>query len=374
MRGTFDEAYAISLARPWLTDAQHTAWHVGAAREEGFFRYLRENGPAMSLPYDRDYADIGAILRLGSSARRLMGGLVASFERVDPGGAGVIISDTGFVTDSDTTLTNRFRKWDEARIGAVLGGRWLEYRPMPGLDSLAGRQDVATGVQFAITAGHGLSTGRRDPYGALDLYTAAGGGNTLVALHLVTEARFRSGDDWEDVVTSGHLVYYGKPSHRRTRVVRAEFSGEWDASLPLQLTISDRAGGLRGYRGAVEAGSRRTVLRVEERLSVGGIGGLAGFGVAGFADVGKLWSGDVPFGTSTGLRPSVGVGVLLGIPRRSQRHYRLDVAVPLVRDGPTRSWSLLLSASPGYLTFWREPGDVRRMRAGAPAGSLLAWR
>lgn len=374
LRGTFEEEYAASLSRPWLTDAQHTAWHIGAMRQEGYVRYLRQDNAPLSLPIERDYFDVGALLRLGKSLQRMMGGVVASYERIDPGSSAIVIADTGFAIDSDTTLTNRFSARNQARIGAILGGRFLAYREMPGLDSLAGLQDVATGMQFALIAGHGLSRGRRDPFGALDLYLAAGGGNTLVALHTVAEARFQSASDWEDVVASGHLVYYGKPSHRRTRVIRAELSGEWDASFPRQLSLADRAGGPRGYRGSDEAGGRRLAIRLEERFSVGGIGRMVGIGVAGFTDFGKLWSGSVPFGTTTSLRPSVGVGVLFGVPRRSQRHYRLDVAVPLVREGDTRSWTLRLSSSAGYETFWREPGDVRRLRAGQPAGRLLAWR
>jgi hypothetical protein len=374
MRGTFDEEYGARLSRPWLTDAQHTAWHVGAERREGYVRYLRPDDPALSLKVDREYVDAGALLRVGGSARRMMAGLVASYESVDPGSRGIVIADTGFTADPDTVLLDRFSSWRDTRVGAVLGGRWLAYREMIGLDSLTGRQDVANGVQLAFTAGQGLSSGRSHPFGALDFYAAGGTRTWLVAMHTVAEGRLASGSNWEDVVASGHIVWYRKPSHRRMRVVRAEFSGEWDATLPQQLTIADRAGGLRGYRGAAEAGSRRALLRVEERVAVGGAGRLAGFGVAGFADVGKLWAGDAPFGTNTGLRPGVGVGVLLAVPRRSQRLYRLDVAVPLVRDAPTRSWTLRLSSSAVYQPFWREPNEVRRMRAGSTAADLLAWR
>lgn len=374
VRGTFDEQYGASLSRAWLTDAQHTAWHVGGERREGYVRYLRRDDAPLSLPFDRDYMDAGVMLRLGGSARRMMGGLVASYERVGPGNRGVVIADTGFAADPDTVLLDRFSSWRDTRLGAALGGRWLAYREMVGLDSLTGRQDVAMGVQMALTLGHGLTSGRRDPFGALDLYLAGGTRRSLLAVHAIAEGRFPTASDWEDVVAGGHIVWYGKPSPRRMRMVRAEFSGEWDATMPLQLTISDRAGGLRGYRDAAEAGARRAIVRVEERLSVGGAGRLAGFGVAGFADVGKLWAGDAPFGTNTGLRPSLGAGVMLSVPRRSQRLYRLDIAVPLVRKGPTRSWSLRLTTSMPYEAFWREPGDVRRMRAGQPAADLLAWR
>ena len=374
MRGTFDEEYGASLTRAWLTDFQRTAWHVGGHFREGYVRYLRPDDDPLSLKVDRDYIDGGALIRVGGTTRRMMAGVVGSYERVDPASSGLVIADTGFATDPDTVLADRFASWTDARVGAVVGGRWLAYREMVGLDSATGRQDVATGLQVALTAGHGLSSGRRDPFGALDLYAAAGSGSTLLAVHAIAEGRAVSSGNWDDVVASGHVVWYQKPSARRMRVIRAEFSGEWDASLPQQLTIADRTGGIRGFRGADEAGARRAIVRLEERLSVGGVRRLAGLGLAGFVDFGKLWAGDAPFGTTTGIRPSVGAGLLLAVPRQSQRLYRVDVAVPLIRDSPTRSWSVRVSTMAPYQSFWREPGDVRRMRAGLPAADLLAWR
>jgi hypothetical protein len=371
MRGTFDEEYGVRLTKPWLTDAQYAAWHVGVQRREGYERYLRRGAPPLSLAVDRDSVDAGALLRVGGSARRIMAGMVGSYERVDPASGGIVVADTGFASDPDTVLLGHGRAWTDARLGAVIGGRWLAYREMIGIDSLAGRQDVASGVQAAFTAGHGLSSGRRDPYGALDLYIGRASGSTLLALHAIAEARFVSSSEWKDVVAGGHVVWSHKPSPRRMRVIRAEFSGEWDATLPHQLTISERVGGIRGYRGADEAGSQRAVLRVEERLAMGGISRLAGFGAAAFADVGKLWAGDAPFGTNTGLRPSIGAGAMVAVPRQSQRLYRIDVAVPLIRNEPTRSWSIRVSAVAPYEAFWRDPSDVRRMRAGQAAGNLV---
>ena len=374
LRGSVDEYYRAALTRAYLTDAQHTAWHVGAQRQEGFVSYLRDDAPALSLALDRDLVDAGALVRVGPSSRRLLAGLVASHERVDPASRGVVLSDTGYAADPDTILTNRYAAWRDTRLGAVLTTRIIGYQTLVALDSAAGRQDVPTGAQFALTAGHGVAGDRRHPFGAAELYVAATAGSSVFAVHTITEGRRRSGGGWADVVAGGHIAWYAKPSHRRIRSVLAEFSGAWNMSLPMQLALSDRRGGVRGYRGSDEAGARRIVLRLEERLSLGGMGGVAGIGVAAFGDVGKLWAGDVPFGTTTGLRPSAGVALLASVPRRSQRVFRLDFAVPFVRDAPTRSWTLRLSSSMPYETFWREPNDVRRMRAGRPASELLVWR
>jgi hypothetical protein len=115
------------------------------------------------------------------------------------------------------------------------------------------------------------------------------------------------------------------------------------------------------------------VFRIEERRSLGRIGRLAGFAIAGFADAGKIWAGDVPYGTSTGVRTSIGAGLMAAVPRQSQRLFRLDVAVPLVRGGTTRSWTARLFTTAAYPTFWREPADVSRLRAARPASELLLW-
>jgi hypothetical protein len=374
VRGSLHEYYRAALTRAYLTNVQHTAWHVGAQRQEGFVDYLREDDDALSLALDRDLIDAGLLVRVGPSRRRLLMGLVASHEHVDPASRGIVIADTGFAADPDTVLVGRYASWTDTRVGAVVSGRWVDFEPLVGLDSAAGRQDVATGMQFALTVGHGLASDRRDPFTAFDLYAATIVGRSLFAFHAITEGRRPSPGGWADVVAGGQFAWYRKPTPRRTRMVRAELSGAWNMTLPLQLALSDRRGGVRGYRGSDEAGARRAVLRFEERLSLGGVGGIAGLGIAGFGDLGKLWAGEVPFGTTTAVRPGLGLGILASVPRGSQRVFRLDLAVPLVRDGPTRSWSLRLSSSMPYEAFWREPNDLRRMRAGRPVSELLVWQ
>lgn len=374
IRGTLDEHYGAQLTRAYLTDAQNTAWHIGTSRREGFADFLRNGGPPIALELDREVVDAGVLLRVGSDRRRIMVGLIGSYEHVMPGSRGVVLADTGFALDPDTTLTGRFSSWRDTRVGAVVSARWIDYTPVIGLDSSGGRQDVPTGAQFALTAGHGVTGDRRDPFASLDFYTATTIGGSLLAFHMISEGRRSARFQFSDVVAGGQIAWYSKPSRRRTRMVRAEYGGAWHMTLPLQLSLADRIGGVRGYRGADEAGSQRAVVRYEERFSLGGMWGVAGVGIAGFTDVGKVRAGDVPFGVSTAVRPSVGVALLAAVPRQSQRLIRLDVAVPLIRNSPTRSWSMRIGSSLHYEAFWREPPDLRRMRAIRPASELLVWR
>jgi hypothetical protein len=373
MRGSREESYRGALTNAYLTDAQSAAWHVGYRRSEDFAEFLRRGSSSLVLGLDRDLADAGVLLRVGARGRRLFAGATASHERVTAASDGIVVSDTGFATDPDTLLDDRFDSWSTTSVGAVLGGRFLNYRTMEGLSSLAGTHDVATGVQVAATLGRGIGGSRRRQFSALDLYAAAGTQRTLFALGAVTEGSRAPGGGWEDVIASGRLVIYRVPSERRANEVSAEYSGAWSASLPGQLGLDERRGGVRGYRDSRVGGTKRAVFRIEERRSLGRMGRLAGFAIAGFADAGKVWAGDVPYGTSTSVRTSIGAGLMAAVPRQSQRLFRIDAAVPLVRGGTTRSWTVRLFTTAAYPTFWREPADVSRLRAPRPASELLLW-
>jgi hypothetical protein len=129
---------------------------------------------------------------------------------------------------------------------------------------------------------------------------------------------------------------------------------------------------VRGYSGSQAAGARLAVLRLEERLAIGGFGSIAGFGAAAFTDIGKLWAGDVPFGTTTSVRASAGAAFLVAVPRRSQRAYRVEAAARLTHDPDADKWNLRIAKVLPYATFLRETGDIARARRGRPAAALVA--
>ena len=54
-----------------------------------------------------------------------------------------------------------------------------------------------------------------------------------------------------------------------------------------------------------------------------------------FADMGRVWPGDAPFGIDSGWRKGIGAGIRVGFPRRARQAWRADVAFPL--DGPETS-------------------------------------
>src|SRR5205085_7773965 len=83
------------------------------------------------------------------------------------------------------------------------------------------------------------------------------------------------------------------------------------------------------YENSDLPGGQRLVARVEQRYTYGSVMRLGDVGFAAFADAGRQWKGDVPFGVTTPVKSSVGFSVMAAIPRRSARMWRADFAVPI---------------------------------------------
>jgi hypothetical protein len=274
-------------------------------------------------------------------------------------------------------------------VSAEYAGAWRSRRPyrlplggwLEGVDAVAGRQDVANGVQLVTTLGYEFGRERpagatpevrlREPFGTADLYAGIASAHGVAALGLLVEGQHADGV-WRDVVAAGRVGLYRRASARRTHVVSAEYAGAWRSRRPYRLALGGWLEGARGYTGSNITGGRLGVLRLEERLAVGGFGNLLGLGVAGFGDVAKMWAGDVPFGVTTRPRASVGTGLLVALPRRSQGFYRVDVATRLTRDPDAKPWTLRISHTLPYATFWRDPVNLASARAPRPSAALVA--
>lgn len=383
VRGPNDELLEVSLTRPYQTSAQRVAWNVGASRNEQFLPFPRVGRSTISQEISRDLFGASIIGRLGGSSRRLLGGATLGYERLVPVGDGVIVSDSGFVDEPGALPAGRFTESRIARIGAVFGARWLEFSRLQVLDSLAGVQDVPSGLLLKVTGGYEIGSERqavqgarsvdvRQPFLMGDAFVGAGWDRGFMGINLTLEGRRSPEGGWRDVVAGGQASWYRRATSRRTHAVSLEYSSTWNSSRPYRLTLDSWRDGVRGYAGSHVSGGRLAVLRLEERWSAGGFGELAGFGGALFTDMGKMWSGDVPFGYSTNLRVGVGAGLIVTVPRNSQAFYRLDIAAPLTRDRDAKSWSLRLSRQLAYRTFWRESGGISRARAARPEAGLIA--
>ena len=144
-------------------------------------------------------------------------------------------------------------------------------------------------------------------------------------------------------------------------------------NFPLQLSFRDAEGGLPGFVGSTWSGGQRAVARVEERSVIKPLGSRADFAVAVFADAGKLWAGDVPYGQTTTIHSSAGISILAAYPSGGKRTYRVDLAFPLNPQVGGSRLEVRLSSNDRTRLLWIEPRDVAGARTGAVPVSLMKW-
>ena len=366
---------SIALGHAFITDLQRTAWHVGFRDVHDYRSFVRPDGQAIALGARRRFADIGGVVRIGVLGRSAFLGALVTEERMAPAAQAVIVTDSGLVADTSAPLAGPFAAVHNTRLNAVVGVRSVAFLAVRGFDALAGTQDVARGVQFGAVAGRSvpwLGAGDNDMFLAADVYAGLGSATSFAALRVEGEARYdRNGHRWDSMISSGRLAWYFKPSPAYVLIGSGEFSGGWQVLFPFQLRLGDRDGGVRGYRASRLAGGVRTVARLEARRSIGQLTQRVALGLASFADAGRVWRGDAPFGVDSRVKVGVGIGLLAAIPPQSRQLWRLDVAVPVSADAHAR-WEVRLTATRAR-GFWREPGDVARARAGAAPSTIFTW-
>jgi hypothetical protein len=374
-RAPLSSAFTIELGHAFLTELQRTAWHAGYGDLDRYVSYLRPHASALSMEVERSFWDVGGVTRIGLGGRRAYLGGLLTHERASQDAEAVVITDTGLVPDADQAFLGRFAPYENVRLNAVLGARFLTFTTVRGFDALTAAQDVATGVQIGVLAGRGLPNLAgvdEDVFLSGDIYAGRGSPASLLAMRLVGEGRRDlRGGAWDGIVASARVAWYRKSGTSNLFMASGEFAGGWHARLPFQLTLADRQGGVRGYHGSRVGGGQRAVIRLEERWPMGRLTRRADTGLAAFADAGATWAGAVPFGVSTPLKTSVGVSLLAAAPRSAQL-WRLDLAVPLNRDSDAGRWEVRLSTN-HVRGFWREPNDITRLRAAAAPSRIFTW-
>lgn len=384
-RAPLGTTLTLALGHPFFTDLQRTAWHVGYGEVNRYARFLHPQGDPLSLNVQRRFADLGGVRRIGIGRYSAFLGGLLSYEGVTPAERAVVVSDSGLVVDTSGALAGPFPAYRNVRLNAVMGVRALSFMPVYGFDALTGVQDVAGGVQLGVLVGRGmprLGGLDDDLFVFADFYAGAGSPRSFAALRVGGEARRdRLTGDWDSMMGSGRGAWYLKPGAAHLLLGSVEFGGVWRERVPFQLALGDGQGGVRGYSASRVAGSVRAVASVEGRWAIGtltrpgAIGRLMRHGALGlalFADAGRVWAGDSPFGVDSRTMIGVGVGLLAAFPPESQRMWRLDLSFPVSSDSRAR-WEIRLTrlhAEP----FRREPRDVARGRAGAAPSAIFTWR
>lgn len=368
--------WAMETSHPFLTDLQRISWRTTAGNTLGYFSFRRPNAGAASLRIERSYSDIGGVIRIGPPLGRLalVGGSV-SFEDENPGTQPVIVGDSTITPDTSQALINRYTKHQTARFNALWGVRNIRFMRVSGFDALEGTQDLRTGVEVATLLGKGVRLLRgkeADWFGSTNLYAGAASQVAYTALEITGEGRRDQAGKWDGILTHGRAALYMKPLNRQTVMSDLTWSGGWKQRIPFQLTFADRDGGLRGFRSANVGGARRLIGRVEDRYLIGRYKDLASIAVAGFAEGGKLWAGDSPFGVDTPLYASAGFSILGASPPQSRRTVRADFAFP-VRGPRTRSMEVRIVVTDFTRTFRIEPRDVTNSRERSVPATVFSW-
>jgi hypothetical protein len=369
--------WRTEASHPFLTDLQRIAWKASAGASSDFVQFEPVKDESHGVNLERRFFDVGGILRLGPPGRLSLFGASITGDHEIPDSTSVLITDDGFRPDTSTVLRDRYQPHRIARVNALWGVRDIGFVRVRGFDALTGTQDLPVGFQVGTLFGRSLTVlGSKDDdvFMAADLYVGSGGPNAALRVQLQGEGR-RSNDQtmWDGVLTNGRAAEYIRFGESHTAIVSAEWSGGWRQRVPFRLTLGAAEGGLRGYHASTDLGGQRAIGRIEDRYVLGRPLGLGDLGVAWFTDAGRLWAGDVPYGTTTRLRESVGISILGAVPPRSTRIWRLDIALPLSSGTGGHGLEFRISSSDNTTFFWREPSDVTGARERTLPSSIFSW-
>ena len=376
LRDPFSRDDRAEMTLPFRTDVQKFAWRTVVGESRGHAVFTQRDSGRLTLSYGREYAEAGGIARAGPPGKLSLFGLSITNERAWPDSGVRLITDTGFRVDTAAGFA-RFTETRAARVNALLGVRSIRFLRVRGYDALRGLQDVPLGLQFGTLVGHGIAafgSDSKDMFVASDLYI--GLGNQRVTYRLQAQAegrRVRGSSQWDGLIGSGRISRYLRVTSTRTRMLSAEWTGTERVLVPHSLSLGVPDGGLRGFKDSPAIGGRRAIARVDEQFFLATPFDFGDLGLGWFVDAGKLWKGDLPYGEETPVRAAAGLSLLLAVPMRSTRMWRLEFAAPINRERGGRAWELRLSHSDKTTFFWREAPDVDAARSRAVPASVYSW-
>lgn len=378
-RGQHGDRLVVELAEPFLTVLQRHAFHASGGSASDLAGLMTPSGEEVALFTRRAFWDAGWITRLGIAATgRTVGvaGIMVRGEDIRSDGGVVVVSDTGLVSATDPALEARYPAFAVARVAAITGMRHLRFLTVSGFDALRAEQDIGIGVQLGLLAGPSVwaSRGAGDVFASGDLYAGVGDERSFFAARLLAEARAnRQSRRLDGAVSSVRFSWYGIAPGASATIVSVEGAALNSLAFPAQLSFRDADGGVRGYSAATASGGERAVVRAEQRFRLSRARSRADIAAALFADAGKIWAGDAPYGVTSPVRAALGLSLLGAWPSSAKRTYRVDVAFPLNPERGGSKVEFRLSSSDRTRGFWLEPRDVASARTGATPATLLKW-
>jgi hypothetical protein len=372
------DAVRFEFSKPFLTEAQPNGFHVGANELNNYYDIKRPIGDDVFLNVRRASYDIGVGSRVGqignTGAVGVLGALLEG-EAVNTASQAVFMTDSGLVAAPGLPeVDNRYHSLGVIRTGVFGGVRSLKFTTVRGFDAVTAAQDMGNGVQFGLFVGPSIweSDHVGDFFLSGEFYSGIGNPSSFLEMRITGEGRAdRENQRWDGVVSYGKFVWYVKPSDDETRVASLEISGIQHLELPVQLSFGDHEGGLWGFPSSQVVGGQRAVFRVEERRVVSMFTKKADWAVALFADAGKIWAGDVPYGQTSPVRAALGVSLLGAYPAGGKRTYRVDLAIPVNPDGA--KFEIRFSSADETHSIWRQPNDLSVAHSAAVLQNLGSW-
>ena len=374
-RASLGGQWRTELMRPFYTDLQRVAWRAQIGRSNGYLEIREPNGAVPAVNLSRNYFDVGGVARVGAPGRILTLVGVSLTGDDETSGTQLINGDSGYARVVGT-LPRDYGSHRSARMNFLFGVRDINFVRREGLDALTGAQDVPLGVQIGGLIGRSVrSLGARedDSYVSGDVYAGATSGIGILRLQLKGQARRGLGaDSLDSILMSGRATHSLQFSPWHVNQLNLEWSAAYRMLQPFQLFLGVPDAGVRGYEGANLVGGQRLVARVEERFVLGKFLSQGDAGMAFFADAGKQWAGDAPFGVTIPIKTSVGIGLLAAVPPKSTRLWRVDLAIPLNSAGGARYIVSITNVDRTNFEF-REPRDVEGGREPTVPSSIFAW-
>lgn len=352
----FDEA----VTYPFVAEIGRIAFRERFGRRDELFPYSVADGGDFAhvlLPVVEQRIEATFLGRIGKPGDLTVIGLGLSNATLDfpdfPDGLEVTDGDfddtDGAPPELEAAIRPQTRHAEATRVNLLLGQRNLRFMQRRGLDAIRGVQDVAVGTEVALTIGRSVgafSTGSglpSDLVTRLRLFGGAAPGDVTTNVSVGLEGRriLSEGaadgprEGWRDVIGEVDALLYWQPpgASGHTLFARVAAAGGWEMTLPFQLTLGGPQG-VRGFREETFPGGRRLVLTVEDRVAMSWpFPELFDFGFTLFADAGRVWDGDVPFGIDSGWKTTVGAGLRVGFPTGTRGVVRLDLGFPLGPEG-----------------------------------------
>ncbi|MDX1493804.1 MAG: hypothetical protein R3253_07095 [Longimicrobiales bacterium] len=338
------------LRYPFIGETGTYSVRQGYSRGTSFFAYATDSGQPFTqvlVPSFREVVELSGARRFGEPGRSVIAGVTVQRDvtRFPRAPEVTLVDDFDdlqpFPGELPAPLAAQLQESASTRVSVHLGTRRYRYVEYRGIDGLRERTIVSLGLFAVVSLGMGFGVMTPDGVPVVDdvfgrAHASFGSavGSSLLHGGFTVESRREAGQ-WQDVLADADLVAYlrndGLESH--TLFLRASVAGGWRTSLPFQLSL----GGREGVRSLAEdrfPGGRMMRFVVEDRiLFPWPPPGAADLGMTIFADLGRVWPGDVPYGVDSEWQAALGGGLRVGLPAGTRNVVRADVAFPVGRSG-----------------------------------------